>query len=78
MYSELICVGADGKLYQWKWEDPLPCQEQDGLYHPRVRALGLVDEKIVSVSASSIRASALTESGKVTMSLFLISFNIIQ
>lgn len=65
MYSELICVGADGKLYQWKWEDPLPCQEQDGLYHPRVRALGLVDEKIVSVSASSIRASALTESGKV-------------
>ena len=66
MYSELVCVGADGKLYQWRWEDPLPYQEQDsGVYHPRVRALGLADEKVVSVSASSIRASVLTESGKV-------------
>ena len=70
MYSELICVGADGKLYQWKWDDPLPYQEQDGAYHPRAKALGLVDEKVVSVSASSIRASVLTESGKV------LSFNI--
>ena len=65
MYSELICVGADGKLYQWKWDDPLPYQEQDGAYHPRAKPLGLVDEKVVSVSASSIRASVLTESGKV-------------
>jgi len=58
-------VGADGKLYQWRWEDPLPYQEEESIYHPRVRALGLVEEKIVSVSASSIRASILTESGKV-------------
>ena len=65
MYSELVCVGANGKLYQWKWEDPLPYREQDVVYHPRVKALGLVDEKVVSVSASSIRASVLTESGKV-------------
>ncbi|XP_068706016.1 E3 ubiquitin-protein ligase UBR5-like [Montipora foliosa] len=66
MYSELVCVGADGKLYQWKWEDPLPYQEQgNAVYHPRATALGLEDEKVVSVSASSIRASALTESGKV-------------
>lgn len=66
MYSELICVGADGKLYQWKWEDPLPYQEQDAaIYHPRVRSLGLADEKVVAVSASSIRASVLTETGKV-------------
>ena len=67
MYSELICVGADGKLYQWKWEDPLPYREQDVIYHPRVKALGLMDEKVVSVSASSIRASVLTESGKVRL-----------
>lgn len=66
MYSELICVGADGKLYQWKWEDPLPYKEQDAaIYHPRVRSLGLADEKVVAVSASSIRASVLTETGKV-------------
>lgn len=65
MYSELVCVGADGKLYQWKWEDPLPYREQDVMCHPRVKALGLMDEKVVSVSASSIRASVLTESGKV-------------
>ena len=67
MYSELVCVGADGKLYQWKWEDPLPYREQDVIYHPRVKALGLMDEKVVSVSASSIRASVLTESGKVKL-----------
>ena len=65
MYSELVCVGADGKLYQWKWEDPLHYREQDVVYHSRVKALQLVDEKVVSVSASSIRASVLTESGKV-------------
>ena len=66
MYSELVCVGADGKLYQWKWEDPLPYQDQgNAVYHPRATALGLIDEKVVSLSASSIRASALTESGKV-------------
>lgn len=68
MYSELVCVGADGKLYQWRWEDPLPYQGHgSGIYHPRVRTLGLGDEKVVSVSASSIRASVLTESGKVTL-----------
>lgn len=51
MYSELVCVGADGKLYQWKWEDPLPFREQDVTCHPRVKALGLVDEKsCISVS----------------------------
>ena len=65
MHSELICVGDDGKLYQWRWEDPLPYREQGVIYHPRVKALGLMDEKVVSVSASSIRASVLTESGKV-------------
>lgn len=66
MHSELVCVGADGKLYQWKWEDPLPYQDHgNAVYHPRATALGLTDEKVVSLSASSIRASALTESGKV-------------
>ena len=76
MYSELICVTTDGRLHQWKWEDPVPyCEEGVAgtlrLHHPRAKTLGLSDEKIVTVSASSIRASVLTESGKVRLLLLL-------
>ena len=71
MYSELIALGVDGRLYQWRWKDSLPyagdasCSGSP-VYHPRARALGLAEEKIMGISASSIRASVLTESGKVT------------
>lgn len=26
LYSELIAIGIDGKLYQWKWSSPRPVE----------------------------------------------------
>ena len=33
--------------------------------HPRASALGLTNEKVVKISASNIRCSVVTESGKI-------------
>ena len=69
MHSSLIAIATDGKLYQWRWDSVLPYHSEGSagvkMFHPRTKALGLLEEKAVAVSASSIRASVLTESGKV-------------
>ncbi|XP_031552973.1 E3 ubiquitin-protein ligase UBR5-like isoform X3 [Actinia tenebrosa] len=70
LYSEMVAIGIDGRLYQWRWSDPMPyagdCTSGGStVFHPRTRSLGLADEKVVAISASTIRASALTETGKV-------------
>ncbi|XP_066269411.1 E3 ubiquitin-protein ligase UBR5-like [Branchiostoma lanceolatum] len=67
MYSELIAISVSGQLYQWKWADPEPyCNpENSAVHHPRSSALGLNGEKVLLISSCSVRASAVTESGKV-------------
>ncbi|KAK6633415.1 hypothetical protein RUM44_004018 [Polyplax serrata] len=67
LHSELIAISSTGQLYQWKWCDPEPYRHPDNLYirHPKTVQLGLLYEKIVMVSATTIRASAVTESNKV-------------
>ncbi|XP_028405111.1 E3 ubiquitin-protein ligase UBR5-like isoform X2 [Dendronephthya gigantea] len=67
MHSELVCLDADGNLYQWKWNDSvLTAQERDSkMTHPRIKSLGLLNENIVKLSACSSRATVATLSGKV-------------
>lgn len=67
LYSELIAVSSTGQLYQWRWADPEPYKhsENPNVHHPKTIPLALTGEKIVNVSATAIRCSVSTESGKV-------------
>ncbi|BFZ21562.1 hypothetical protein BsWGS_24601 [Bradybaena similaris] len=67
MYSDLVAVGKDGRLYTWKWTESEPYRnpENANIHHPKTSALGLVQEKITLLSACMVRASVLTESGKI-------------
>lgn len=67
LYSELIAVSATGHLYQWKWSDPEPYKhlENPNVHHPKTIPLALMTEKIINISATAIRCSVSTESGKV-------------
>ena len=53
-------------ILQWRWCDMTPFRG-DNPYgnHPRASALGLTNEKVVKISASNIRCSVVTESGKI-------------
>lgn len=67
LYSELLAVSSKGELYQWKWSESEPYRnaQNPSLHHPRATFLGLTNEKIVLLSANSIRATVATESNKV-------------
>ncbi|PNF40327.1 hypothetical protein B7P43_G05782, partial [Cryptotermes secundus] len=67
LYSELIAVTSSGQLYQWKWNEPEPYRhpENVNIHHPKAATLGLLSERIVQISATVIRCSVATESGKV-------------
>mgnify|MGYP002715735813 CR=1 FL=1 len=67
LHSELIAVSSTGQLYQWKWSDPEPYRHPDNpnVRHPKAIQLGLMYEKITMISATTIRASAVTENNKV-------------
>ncbi|KAG7207185.1 hypothetical protein KM043_008872 [Ampulex compressa] len=67
LYSELIAISATGHLYQWKWSDTEPYKhpENPNVHHPKAIALALTTEKIINMSATAIRCSVSTESGKV-------------
>lgn len=60
MHSELVAIGIDGKLYQWRWASAVPTE---GL-HPKFIALKLDGEKITQIAAAQIRTSFVTESNK--------------
>jgi len=86
MFSELIGIGCDGKLHQWKWSSETPFQMSINIenqqqtqqyrsgqilvYHPKTLFLQLVNEKICGLSTSTVRASCWTESGKVNKVFF--------
>ncbi|OBS75009.1 hypothetical protein A6R68_14463, partial [Neotoma lepida] len=67
LYSELLAVSSKGELYQWKWSESEPYRnaQNPSLHHPRAAFLGLINEKIVLLSANSIRATVATENNKV-------------
>lgn len=67
MYSELIALSTSGQILSWKWTDAEPYRHMDfpHVHHPRALTLGLYAEKIVLLSASVIRCTVVTESGKV-------------
>ncbi|XP_076242470.1 E3 ubiquitin-protein ligase hyd isoform X1 [Calliopsis andreniformis] len=67
LYSELIAVSAGGRLYQWKWSEAEPYRhpENPNIFHPKGASLSLATETIVNISATAIRCSVSTESGKV-------------
>ncbi len=69
LYSELVAVSKNGQLYQWKWSSDVPYHSNsiDGqnIHHPKIIFLNLLNEKIIGLSSSTIRASVWTESGKV-------------
>jgi hypothetical protein len=68
LHSELVALSKDGVLHQWKWKAKLPYQN-GGFFHPKTLDLELVNEKVVGVSTSSMRASVWTESGKVYITI---------
>ncbi|XP_067014137.2 E3 ubiquitin-protein ligase UBR5 isoform X4 [Anabrus simplex] len=67
LHSELVAVSTSGQLYQWKWNEAEPYKhsENGNVHHPKTLALGLLSERIVQISATVIRCSVATESGKV-------------
>uniref|UniRef100_A0A8C2LDK8 E3 ubiquitin-protein ligase UBR5 n=1 Tax=Cricetulus griseus TaxID=10029 RepID=A0A8C2LDK8_CRIGR len=67
LYSELLAVSSKGELHQWRWSEAEPYRstQNPSLHHPRAAFLGLTNEKIVLLSANSIRATVATENNKV-------------
>jgi E3 ubiquitin-protein ligase EDD1 len=67
LHSEFIALSSKGELHQWRWADREPYRnnEQPNIHHPKTLILGLAFEKISHVSATTIRCSAVTESGKI-------------
>ncbi|XP_026278748.1 E3 ubiquitin-protein ligase UBR5 [Frankliniella occidentalis] len=67
LHSELIALSCTGQLYQWRWGDVEPYRhpENPSVHHPKTIPLGLLNEKILHISASAIRCSVATESGRV-------------
>ncbi|KAG8316437.1 E3 ubiquitin-protein ligase ubr5 [Homalodisca vitripennis] len=67
LHSELIALSSSGQLYQWKWNETEPYKHtsEGSLHHPKTLALGLATEKVVLLSATAIRCSVSTDSGKV-------------
>ncbi|KAH0951982.1 hypothetical protein HN011_005163 [Eciton burchellii] len=67
LYSELIAISVSGQLYQWKWTESEPYKnaENPNVHHPKTIPLALTTEKIINISATAIRCSISTESGKV-------------
>ncbi len=65
LHSELVAVSEKGHLYQWRWCDMTPFRgDNPSGNHPRAGSLQLSNEKVTMISASHIRCSVVTESGK--------------
>lgn len=61
LHSEILLVSSDERtLYSWSCEEgssPMP--------HPLTQSLGLTGERISLLAAGEVRATLVTESGKV-------------
>lgn len=74
MHSELVAVTSDGQLCEWKWTHDAPFSATVNLgdalppvtvHHPKTLFLQLLNERIVGISTSPLRAAVWTESGRV-------------
>uniref|UniRef100_A0A1Q3FUI0 HECT-type E3 ubiquitin transferase n=1 Tax=Culex tarsalis TaxID=7177 RepID=A0A1Q3FUI0_CULTA len=67
LYSEFIGVTSKGELHQWRWADvePYRSSESTNIFHPKTVPLNLLYEKVMHISATSIRCSVSTESGRI-------------
>ncbi|XP_055611780.1 E3 ubiquitin-protein ligase hyd-like isoform X2 [Uranotaenia lowii] len=67
LYSEFIGVTSKGELHQWRWADVEPYRscESANIFHPKTVPLNLMYEKVTHISATSIRCSVSTESGRI-------------
>lgn len=67
LYSEFIGVTSKGELHQWRWADvePYRSSESTNIFHPKTVPLNLLCEKVIHISATSIRCSVSTESGRI-------------
>ncbi|XP_038119605.1 E3 ubiquitin-protein ligase hyd isoform X3 [Culex quinquefasciatus] len=67
LYSEFIGVTSKGELHQWRWADvePYRSSESTNIFHPKTVPLNLLYEKVTHISATSIRCSVSTESGRI-------------
>ena len=67
LYSEFIGVTAKGELHQWRWADTdtYKVPDQANIHHPKTQILNLTNEKITHISATSIRCSVATDSGRI-------------
>ncbi|EAT42542.1 AAEL005930-PA [Aedes aegypti] len=67
LYSEFIGVTSKGELHQWRWADvePYRSTESINIFHPKTVPLNLLYEKVIHISATSIRCSVSTESGRI-------------
>ena len=61
LHSELYAIDANGRLHGWVWSCPVPME----LPHPLEVHLGVQEEKITMIAGRFMRASILTDSGKV-------------
>lgn len=59
--SELLAVDEHGLLYGWPWNESIPPTKP----HPRSSELGLEEEAIKLLSGKVLRATVVTESGKI-------------
>ena len=57
----MLAVDSEGRLHSWPWACPFPTPKR----HPREAELQLENERIKLISAKVLRASVVTESGKV-------------
>ena len=61
LHSELYAVDSEGKLHGWVWSSNAPRPKP----HPLEEYLNLQNEKIRLIGGKFLRASVVTESGKV-------------
>ena len=61
LHSELYAVDSEGKLHGWVWSSGTPLPQP----HPLEARLHLQNEKIKLISGKFLRASVVTQSGKV-------------
>ena len=67
LHSEILLVSAESRqLYSWSCSDHTPSSHCLNLEpHPLTEELGLSSEKVALVVSSDVRATVVTESGKV-------------
>lgn len=67
LHSEFIAISTKGELHQWRWADTEPYRnhENPSIFHPKTQALNLIYEKVMHISATSIRCTVSTESNRV-------------